>query len=59
MYRTKIFSIMLSAVFAILIFGTFSYGGVPQMINYQGTLTDEVGTTVVGYCPKAGCENAK
>jgi microcystin-dependent protein len=46
MYRLRLFSI-LTVLFILFSFPLFSYGGaIPQLLNYQGTLTDTSGNPV-------------
>lgn len=47
MYRAKLFKIFLFSFLISLCFISFSFGGtIPQLINYQGTLTNTDGTPV-------------
>ncbi len=47
MYRAKLFKIFLFSFLISLCFISFSFGGtIPQLINYQGTLTKADGTPV-------------
>ncbi|MBI5101971.1 MAG: hypothetical protein HZB33_09090 [Nitrospirae bacterium] len=46
MNRTRLLNIFMLVAAVIFISGTVSHGGVPQMINYQGSLTTAAGATV-------------